>query len=312
MFKISYEITKNIIIDKPHTEIANFLSDFNKSQLWNPWLVLDDDGKTDTKNPANQIGHQQHWVGPIIGEGIQKITALNDQRIDVELEFIKPFKTISPTHYRLNPIDQNKTELIWNMTGHLPFFLFFLKNFMVVMLGRDFERGLDRLKELCEEGKVHSSFSKIETIEVKDLYYQGIEGSCSMSEIPTHMRRAFEKVSQDISAMKLINPTGIVSVYHDINPMKNSVHYTAGVYYDSPPLKLEGYNDGFIREHRALKLISKGPYYHLKTAWTKIYSHQRVHKIDQAKKIPMMEFMLNDPTKITKEEILTEIQMAIK
>jgi hypothetical protein len=180
------------------------------------------------------------------------------------------------------------------------------------MLGRDFERGLDRLKELCEEDKVFSSLSPVEKIEVKDFYYQGIEGKCALSEIPKEMRNAFEKISQDISSMKIHNFKGMVSVYHDINPMKNSVHFTTGVYFENPPVKLDGYDDGFIREHRALKLVSKGPYHHLKSAWTKIFSFQRVHKLKVISKIPMIEFMLNDPASVPKEEIMTEIHLAIK
>jgi len=312
MFKISYEIQKNIIINKSHSEISHFLCDFSKSKLWNPWLVLDDEAVTDDKNLPNQIGHQQHWKGPIIGEGLQTLTAINDQRIDIELQFIKPFKTVSPTYYQLNSIDNNSTELIWSMKGTLPFFLFFFKKFMTVMLGRDFERGLDRLKELCEEGRVFSSISSVETIDVKDLYYQGIEGKCTLSEIPSQLRSSFEKISHDISSMKISNFKGMVSVYHEINPMQNLVHYTAGVYFENPPVKLEGYNDGFIREHRALKLISKGPYHHLKTAWTKIFSYQRVNKLRVISKIPMLEFMHNDPMRVSKEEIKTEIHLAIK
>jgi effector-binding domain-containing protein len=312
MLKISYEIQKNIIINKSHSEISSFLSDFRKSKLWNPWLVLDDEGVTDDKNLPNQVGHQQHWKGPIIGEGIQTLTAISDHRVDIELRFIKPFKTISPTYYLLNSIDNNSTELIWSMKGSLPFFLFFFRKFMTVMLSRDFERGLDRLKELCEDGKVFSSLSVVETIDVKDLYYQGIEGKCKLSEIPTRMRRDFEKISQDIREMKIYNFKGMVSVYHEINPMKNFVHYTAGFYFENPPEKIEGYNDGLIREHRALTLISKGPYHHLKSAWTKIFSFQRVNKLKIISKIPMLEFMLNDPTNVPKEEIKTEIQLAIK
>lgn len=312
MFKISYEIEKNIIINKSHSEIALFLIDFDKSKLWNPWLVLDDECTTESKNTPHQIGHQQHWKGLIIGEGTQTITALSEKRIDVELQFIKPFKSISPTYYQLNPINQNSTELTWNMKGSLPLFLFFFKNFMTIMLTRDFERGLDRLKELCEENRVLSLLSPVERIDVKDLYYQGIEGKCALPEIPTHMRNAFEKISQDISSMKIHNFKGMVSVYHDINPMKNTVHYTAGVYFENPPVKLEGYNDGFIREHRALKLVSKGPYHHLKTAWAKIFSHQRVKRLKVSNKIPMLEFMLNDPTKVARDEILTEIHLGIK
>jgi hypothetical protein len=129
MFKISYEIEKNIIINKSHTEIAYLMSDFDKSKLWNPWLVLDDECTTKSKNLPNQIGHQQHWKGPVIGEGTQTIKAISDQRIDVELEFIKPFKSISPTYYLLNPKNNNSTEITWNMKGSLPSLFIFYKKF---------------------------------------------------------------------------------------------------------------------------------------------------------------------------------------
>jgi len=94
--------------------------------------------------------------------------------------------------------------------------------------------------------------------------------------------------------------------------MKGTTHFTAGVYIQSEPNKIEGYRQGKIESHETLKLISQGPYHHLKSAWGKAFSYQRVNKLKVNSKVPMVEIMLNDPNRVAKADILTEVRLPIK
>lgn len=309
--KIHYHIEQSRTINVSADQLKNTLTDLNEFLVWSPWNCLDDHASANIANPIHQEGHSLHWSGPVIGEGIQTLTKISDHTIESRLDFLKPFKAVSPTKFELKS-KEHTTEVTWSMEGSLPFFLFFLKKMMTVMLTRDLERGLDRLKEYCEEGKVHSLFSKAEKIDVDTFYFQGIEGRCTLAEIPQQMRLAFEKITSDIRNQKIKNHHGLLSVYHNIDPIKALVHYTAGAYFTSEPEAIAGYHQGKIETHKAIKLTLKGPYHHLKTAWGKAFAFQRTQKLKLNKKIPMVEIMLNDPSLVAKEDILTEIRLAIK
>ncbi len=315
MFKIHFNIEKSISIQKSASEVREYLTDFTKSSLWSPWLCLDDSGKTEIKNIPSQIGHAQLWDGPIIGSGIQTLKSLSEDSIEIELEFLRPFKSISQTSFKIAEY-QSSTEVTWKMKNSLPFFLFFLKKFMIFMLGGDLARGLTRLKELCEMGKVLSTLGPVTAMNVDSFYFQGIEGHCTINEIPTIMPISFEKLmvilQKENDNQNPLKHSGFISLYHNLDPMKDRVHFTAGIFHNEKMKQLENLHSGKIDNHRALKLLSQGPYHHLKSAWSKVFSYQRSNKIKENKTIPIYEIMLNKPAEIELEKLLTEIRLPIK
>ncbi len=307
MFKIHFIIEKKIIIDCNIDELQLILTDFNQWNKWSPWLCLDEGATTRVSNPAHQIGHSQIWNGNLIGSGEMILSKISANEIEMDLFFKKPFKSHAPAWFKLKAINQ-QTEITWGVKNSLPFFLFFIKKHIAAMMESSFAQGLIRLKELCESKNVNSTLSATEEYNQSELYYLGEQINCSFEEIPEKITMAYNKIFKAIEE-KIIPPhDGMICVYGDCNLITGILDFTAAVFYKNKPNE----NAKTIPAHRALKLISKGPYHHLPTAWSKIITYQRGNKIKVNSKLPRYEFYLNNPRENKPEDYLTELRLPIK
>ena len=100
------------------------------------------------------VGAVSHWKGnKKVGKGEQEIKGIiENERIDSELRFLKPFKSTSDAYLLTRKLSPNETEVIWGFSGtHKPpmnvMMLFFN---MEKSVGADFEEGLRDLKQQLE------------------------------------------------------------------------------------------------------------------------------------------------------------------
>jgi hypothetical protein len=73
--------------------------------------------------------------------------------VQLRLEFLKPFKATNATEFQLFP-EEDGTRVTWTMTGRNNFMskAFGMFVSMDEMVGKDFEKGLDQMKEVVEGG----------------------------------------------------------------------------------------------------------------------------------------------------------------
>jgi hypothetical protein len=69
------------------------------------------------------------------------------------LRFLKPWKSVSDAYLITNPVDDDRTEVIWGFTGNnkVPFNIMMLFFNMDKAVGKDFDEGLSSLKEIMEK-----------------------------------------------------------------------------------------------------------------------------------------------------------------
>ena len=77
---------------------------------------------------------------------------VSDERVEIDLHFMKPFKSQNVTEMMLSPQGE-ATEVTWRMTGPQTLMTKMMgligKN-MDKMVGPDFEKGLAKLKRISE------------------------------------------------------------------------------------------------------------------------------------------------------------------
>ncbi|MCP3975739.1 MAG: hypothetical protein GY720_14735 [bacterium] len=73
------------------------------------------------------------------------------EQVTIDLEFLKPFKSSSVTGFVLRP-EANGTNVIWTMTGNHTWMSRIMGVFVSMdkMVGKDFEKGLAKLKSTSE------------------------------------------------------------------------------------------------------------------------------------------------------------------
>tara|TARA_R110001592_G_scaffold302088_2_gene573864 strand:- start:379 stop:717 length:339 start_codon:yes stop_codon:yes gene_type:complete len=97
-----------------------------------------------------EVGAVSYWNGnKEVGEGEQEITKIIDgKRIEQDLRFLKPFKSQSDCYMDLEELDNNRSKVTWGFTGTNKFPMSIMMLFMSMdkMVGKDFEQGLENLK----------------------------------------------------------------------------------------------------------------------------------------------------------------------
>lgn len=152
--KKDYTIEREITINKPDSVIYEYLRFLQNHKNFNAWFLKDPNMKESLKNIDGQIGFVLSYEGnKDLGSGEQELIELErNRKVDIELRFLKPFKSTSKTPYELELINNSKTKVKWVMQGKMnyPFNIALLFISMDSFLGKDVKKSLENLKSILE------------------------------------------------------------------------------------------------------------------------------------------------------------------
>ena len=146
-----FENSREIQIDADPAAVWPLITDFRKWTAWSPWEELDPELKRSYSGAESGVGAQYAWEGNNkVGTGRMEITGATDELVEIDLEFLKPFKARNKTVFQVtgNPAG---TRVLWTMSGERNLLmavagtLFFDK-----AIGKDFDKGLAKLKAAAE------------------------------------------------------------------------------------------------------------------------------------------------------------------
>lgn len=149
----TYSVSRSVNIEAPDTVVYKNIANFDNFLQWNAWSKMDTAATTTVSGTPEQVGHQYHWKGETSGEGEMKITDAKPlEQVKMNLRFIKPFESLADVVFDLSK-EQNTTKVIWTMSGEHNIFSKWMCVFksMDSMIGKDFESGLQSLKEMSEK-----------------------------------------------------------------------------------------------------------------------------------------------------------------
>lgn len=149
----NYLVERSSTIQSPASTVYRHIIDLRKMERWSPWERLDPDMTKTYSGAEIGVGSRYSWAGNRkVGEGSMEITgASENERVDIDLEFLKPFKAQNKTWLSLEP-QGDSTRVTWAMSGEKTFMTRVMSIFksMDAMIGPDFEAGLANLKEIVE------------------------------------------------------------------------------------------------------------------------------------------------------------------
>lgn len=148
-----FRVSRSIEIDSAPASVFAVVNDLKRWQAWSPWAKLDPNAKETYEGSGQGVGSSFAWDGDRkVGSGKMTIreSQLN-QRIGMQLEFIRPFACKNDVEFVLQPVSHG-TRLTWTMVGPNSLFakIMSLCINMEKMVGKDFEQGLKNLKNLVE------------------------------------------------------------------------------------------------------------------------------------------------------------------
>lgn len=149
-----YEVNRSIIVNKPVSEVFNYLKFLKNQDDWSPWKKKDPNMKQTFLGVDGEVGFISKWEGEkVVGSGEQEITKIvENESVDTELRFIKPWKSQSDAYLRVIGLEDQQTNVTWGFKGKnvFPFSVFILFMNMDKAVGKDFEEGLENLKQQLE------------------------------------------------------------------------------------------------------------------------------------------------------------------
>jgi uncharacterized protein YndB with AHSA1/START domain len=143
-----FEVKRETTIPATRAAVYALLVDFHRWRAWSPWENLDPALSRTYSGPDAGVGAVYEWIGDRkTGAGRMEITdAVESSRVQIALQFLKPFKSKSTTTFVLVERDGG-THVTWRMVGTKTFMTRFMGVVMSMdkMVGPDFEKGLTKL-----------------------------------------------------------------------------------------------------------------------------------------------------------------------
>lgn len=148
----SYAIEKTIDIKASAQECFDKVADLNNYRDWNPWSQMEPDASKQITGSPKTVGHRYSWEGNKIGSGSLTVKKLAPHKsVDLDLEFIRPFKSKSDDMWTFEEKD-GTTRVTWKNQGPLAYpTARLIGPFITKNLSQQFETGLSNLKKLCEK-----------------------------------------------------------------------------------------------------------------------------------------------------------------
>jgi uncharacterized protein YndB with AHSA1/START domain len=149
----TFTVKRATVIAAAPEAIFAYLEDFHRWAVWSPYEDIDPNMKKTFSGAAKGVGAAYAWDGDKkAGAGAMEITeAKAPGKLTLDLTMIRPFPAANRVEFFLTPLEDG-TRTAWVMTGPQPFMARVISVFLNMdqLIGRDFEKGLARLKAAVE------------------------------------------------------------------------------------------------------------------------------------------------------------------
>ena len=154
--KKSYAVEREIIINKPTSEVFNHIKFLKNQDNFSKWATMDLNMKKEYTGTDGTPGFISAWdsENKKVGKGEQEIKKIEEEkRLDTELRFIKPFAGVANAYMTTEPSGENSTKVKWGFDSKMNYPMNIMLLFMNMdkMFGADFATGLSNLKAILEK-----------------------------------------------------------------------------------------------------------------------------------------------------------------
>jgi hypothetical protein len=151
-----YALQRSITINRSRADVYDYISHIRNQDAYNKWVMADPHSRKTFRGTDGTVGFVYAWDSDVkqVGQGEQEIKNLvADQRVHLEVRFIKPFEGRADSIITLQGISPDQTTVTWAFQSGMKYpmniMLLFI-NFEKI-LGNDLEITLQNLKTVQEK-----------------------------------------------------------------------------------------------------------------------------------------------------------------
>lgn len=147
---------KSISINAPAEKVWQNTKTLKAMDVWSPWNDLDPNMKKEWSGVTGLPGEKVCWESKKeeAGKGCQEVKKVDEanKRIDTQIKFLTPYESEADAYVTIVP-EGNGTKATWGFTSEIPYPFTLMKLFMNMedAIGKDYQKGLSRLKSLSEK-----------------------------------------------------------------------------------------------------------------------------------------------------------------
>lgn len=290
-------VERSVVINAPKDFVWERMNTLAAMQRWSPWVELDPTQETTFEGEDGAVGSIMHWKGnDQVGSGSQEIISAEDGNLRTKLMFIEPFE--SEAEASLTVTEENgQTTATWGFDGVSAYPMNVMNLFMNMddMLGPDFEKGVNKLKEIVETDKTTRSEFNGFTITMSELpatTYYGLRATTAMADMHAFFSNGYATIGKTAGKAK-VEPTGVpAGLYYTWDETAGSSDMMAAMPF-AEGTELAGLTSATVGG-KALKLDYIGPYEGSAEAHAAMDAYMGWHGLKFV--APVVEQYVNDPS----------------
>lgn len=312
-------LERSILIDRPQKTVFTILNGYRNFSEWSPWAELDPDATVTLNGPMQGVGASYTWSSneASVGSGYQEIIESRpDDLIRSRLEF-SGMESQSSASFLLTRVEDS-TKVSWRHEVNFGSSLFgrFFGLFLDTLVGKDYERGLGRLKAFAESQPA-ADFSDLEvaTVSIEPITIVYLPGSAATR--PDAIAEAYGQTFTTLRAvlarngLSAMGPRLVIGRKWD---QDNEIYEFEAAYpvterADTLETSTEA-KLGKTYSGKVLKATHKGPYAGLSDHFQKLMAYKRAMGfVDNG---PPWDVYVSDPQRTPQAELLTETFMPVR
>ncbi len=309
----NYSVRQTLDITCPRQQVFDKVKDFKSWPSWSPWLMHEPDADLEFSENPDREGGWYSWNGERVGEGrIEHQSFSGLDSIEQAIEFVRPFKSKSRVWWEFEEIDPATTRVHWNMQGSMPFLLRFLAKKVPLMVAKDYDTGLYKLRaELVPGAEVPQfSFDNILCMQEHSALVIPFEGE--LEAMKDAMMAGYPALMEYIADERIKTTGPPLAIYHNVDPDKKRFVCDIAV-----PVAANTVVDKFEVKHyqggNYYRMTLKGSYEFLELAWYQAFSHLQMVKLKPQLNRPTLEVYDSDPNAVAdSNDIMTSLYIPVR
>lgn len=209
-------VERSIVIKAPQHAVFEQVSKFKNWPNWSPWIAMEPKVKLSYMGTDGTAGSGYHWLGDETGEGEMTNTGIEKDKMTYDLRFIKPWEGKAEGAFKTEDLGDGQTRLTWTMIMHANWPMNAM-NFMTdKMVGKDFEKGLDMMKQYVEAHPGASAAAyAIESIAFPATYYATIRKNLPAADMMSFFSDSYQKLFPAAGSRVAGNGSAIIYVWDE-------------------------------------------------------------------------------------------------
>lgn len=304
-------VERSVEINKPIDEVYDLVLDFKTYVIWNPWVEMEKDAIYNVVNDVKDVGSKIEWDGDTIGRGyLERCNLTKDELIESDLIFINPWESKAKDIMLFEPTGTG-TKVTWRNQMELEYpFGRYLGLAIEAMLGKDLEKGLNKLKAHCDTAIKTTMYKISEEKGTKSFYYFVSDSSGLTSEsISKSLASAYNELMRFYTTNKLEIPKEPIAI--TTNHTESKWHFNAGFFAKDTNLAAKGrIQKGMLNADNTLKCVYIGPYASGYLAYKQLHHYMRAKGLEPAGN--PWEVYVSDFKTTEEKDLITHIVYPVK